>query len=149
MLKVRNPTDFWAGMLFVVVGGTAAWMASGYRMGTAQAMGPGYLPTILAWGVIVCGVVVATRSVAVDGPKVSAIGWRPAVLVFGAVAAFGLLIDRFGLVAAILAAVFIGAAAYRGTRILEVALLALGLTVFSVVLFVLLLGQAIPIWPRW
>ena len=49
MSRVKNPQDFWAGLLFLAVGCLALWFGRGYAFGTATKMGPGYLPTVLSW----------------------------------------------------------------------------------------------------
>ncbi len=44
MTRVKNPQDFWAGLLFLVVGIGAGLDRPGvYTFGTATKMGPGYL----------------------------------------------------------------------------------------------------------
>ena len=48
MIKLRNPRDFWAGLIFLVVGVGAAVIARDYPMGTGGRMGPGYFPFVLS-----------------------------------------------------------------------------------------------------
>ena len=44
---IKNPRDFWAGVMFLVVGGLFAGIAFTYKLGTAARMGPGYFPLML------------------------------------------------------------------------------------------------------
>ena len=41
MSVIRNPRDFWAGILFAAFGVAAIVIARDYSMGTAGRMGPG------------------------------------------------------------------------------------------------------------
>ena len=49
MVRVKNPQDFWAGLLFLVIGLLAVYFGRNYAFGAATKMGPGYLPTVLSW----------------------------------------------------------------------------------------------------
>ena len=44
---IRGPKDFWTGVIYVLFGGLAFWIARDYGFGTASRMGPGYFPTVL------------------------------------------------------------------------------------------------------
>ena len=63
--------------------------------------------------------------------------------------AFGLSIERLGLVVAILLLTGIGALATRALRPLETAIAALALIVLSWAIFIFGLGLTIPVWPDW
>ena len=56
MALIRNPKDFWAGVLFVAFGTAAIVIAPSYPLGTAARMGPGYFPRMLGILLIVLGV---------------------------------------------------------------------------------------------
>ena len=56
-MSIRNPKDFWAGLLYVVLGLAAVYIAQDYEMGTATRMGPGYFPTLLGGFLALIGVV--------------------------------------------------------------------------------------------
>ena len=40
-MKIRNEKDFFAGLSFLLIGGFFAFLASGYKFGSTEAMGPG------------------------------------------------------------------------------------------------------------
>jgi hypothetical protein len=63
--------------------------------------------------------------------------------------AFGLSIERLGLVLAILLLTGIGALATRALRPVETAVAALALIVLSWSIFIFGLGLTIPVWPEW
>ena len=53
-MKIKSQKDFFAGLMYLVVGGAFAIGAYGYNVGTAARMGPGYFPMIL--GILLVGV---------------------------------------------------------------------------------------------
>jgi hypothetical protein len=44
---IRNPKDFWTGLIYIFFGSSAIVIAREYGMGTAIKMGPAYFPTVL------------------------------------------------------------------------------------------------------
>ena len=53
---IRSHQDFASGILFIVAGAAFAFLARGYRMGTASSMGPGYFPFWLGMVLVLLGV---------------------------------------------------------------------------------------------
>ena len=49
----RNNRDFFGGLMYIVTGAIAIWIARDYPFGSALRMGPGYFPTVLA-GMMIC-----------------------------------------------------------------------------------------------
>jgi hypothetical protein len=70
-MKIKNPKDFWAGLMFLAFGVFfAVYGAIHYQMGTAVRMGPAYFPTMLGGLLTVLGAVVLAQSLATgDGEK--------------------------------------------------------------------------------
>jgi len=76
-MTIRNPRDFWAGIMFVTFGlafvliaaGTPAfldpvlgeWRVAGYQMGSAVRMGPAYFPVVLGGLLATLGAVILAR----------------------------------------------------------------------------------------
>ena len=147
-MRIRSPRDFWAGLLFIAVAVAYVLIASNYRYGTAQRMGPGFFPIWVAGLLGLLGLAVLVRSLVLDGPRVEAFGFRQLLVTLAAVVAFGVVLSNFGLVAAIVALVLVGAFADPNARIIETLLLAIGLSAFSVGIFVYLLGLPLPVWPN-
>jgi hypothetical protein len=145
MIRVKNPQDFWAGLLFLVVGCLALWFGRGYAFGTATKMGPGYLPTVLSWALVLIGAFLSLRALALEGPSIEASLIRPQVFILLAIIVFGLLIERFGLAPAIVVVTLIAALASREMRWREALLVAVGLAALCVGLFIYLLGQPLTI----
>lgn len=146
-MRIRSPRDFFAGLLFIAIAAAFIWLATGYRYGTPQRMGPGFFPIWVGGLLAILGAIVLLRSLVIEGPRVDRLGLRQLLVTMIAVAAFGLVLSQFGLVAAIVALVLIGAFADDTTRPLETIALAVFLAAFSVGIFVYLLGLPLPVWP--
>lgn len=147
-MRIRSPRDFFAGLVFIAIAGAFIWMALGYRYGTAQRMGPGFFPIWVGGLLALIGLSVTLRSFFLNGPAIDRIGFRQLVVTLAAVVIFGLVLTKFGLVAAIVSLVVVGALADPASRIWETIALAIFLTAFSVGIFVYLLGLPLPVWPE-
>lgn len=112
MALVRSPKDLGAGAIYIALGAAALWFGAEYRMGTADEMGPGYFPKVLAVILIAIGAVSAGRAFVVDGEPIGAWAWKPLLLVVAATALFGVLVTKAGLIAALLALVLLSASAH-------------------------------------
>lgn len=146
--SIKGQQDFLSGLLFILIG--LAFVSVGWRLpiGSVTQMGPGYIPLGAASILIVLGLACAVRGLVTHGARLDPIVWRPIVFVAGAVLAFGLSLERLGLVAAILLAVFIGRLAIPHARFVSTLALAIGLVVLCVALFHYGFGVPAPVWPR-
>ncbi len=144
--RIRNPQDFWAGLLFLSIGFAAAWFGRVYAFGAATKMGPGYLPAVLSWMLIGLGAFLCLRGVIGMGPQLERSLMRPQTFVLAAIIVFAFMIERFGLAPAVGVVTVVAALASREMRWIETLILAIGLAVLCVVLFVRLLGQPLTIW---
>jgi hypothetical protein len=148
MLRVRDQKDFWSGVLFVAFGCSGAWIGRNYALGTLAKMGPGFFPMMMSIALVAIGGFLLARSLVVVGEPVERSPIWPQALILAAIVAFGLLIERVGLAMAVIAVAVISGVAAQGLRWFELAALALAMSALSVVLFVYLLGQPIPVWVR-
>lgn len=146
MDRIKNPQDFWSGLLFFAVGLAAAWFGRVYTFGTATKMGPGYLPTVLSWGLAAIGAFLIARALFERGQKIERSLVRPQVFILAAIIVFALCIERFGLAPAIIVVTLVASLASREIRWTEVGILAVGLAIACSLLFVRLLGQPLAIW---
>jgi hypothetical protein len=146
-VRVRNFQDIWSGLFFAVVAIAGLIVSRDYPLGTATDMGMGYVPRLLCWVLLLLGIIVMARGLAVDDEAIGAIGWRPAVLVAGAMVAFGLSIQRLGMVVATGLLVVLGSCAGRDVRYRELIVVTLVLTAMATLIFVRLLGVPVSIWP--
>lgn len=110
-MHLRNPKDFWSGVLFALIGFAFALIVKVYEypMGDARRMGPGYFPFVLGLLLGGLGVGILIKSFLTDGGQVSRFAWRPIVWILGGVIVFGLTVKIIGLALAIIALVMISA----------------------------------------
>jgi len=144
---IRHPKDFWAGVLFIAIGGAACVIALDYAMGTAARMGPGYFPRVL--GLLLCalGALLVLRSFKLQGAPLSFPTFKPIAIVLGSVLLFGLVVNKAGLVIATLLLVLVSSTASHEYRWRESIVAAIALAVFVVVAFRYGLGLQLPTWP--
>ena len=147
---IKNPRDFWAGVMFIVFGCLFAGVAlSTYKMGTAARMGPGYFPFVLGSILVILGAIITLTSFRRKnkGPGVDKFYWKPVFWVLGSIVMFGLLLKIIGaLLAGILVVVLSGFGSTE-FKLRDVLLLGVGLTVFCAAVFVWGLGLPIPLCP--
>jgi hypothetical protein len=146
-IRIRSNQDFATGLLFLAIGIGAYYIGSTYNMGTAQRPGTGVLPRILAWCLIGSGVLMWIKAFTVDGASIERFAWRPLVMVTLAVVAFSLLIDRAGLVAAMIAAMTLAALGTPETRWREFAAFTVLMLAIGLGLFIYGLGMPIKVLP--
>lgn len=137
--------DFWAGLLFVAFGAGAVVVARDYPFGRLARMGPGFFPAVLGALLVVLGGILVARSLASAQERVELGSLRPVLLVLGAVLAFGLLLEPWGLAVATLALIVVGCLAGREFRFVEVAALYVVLVALAGIVFVRVLGLPIRI----
>ena len=146
-MRLRRANDVLAGGFLIVVALAGEWLAADLRVGTAVRMGPGYFPQLVGWVLLGLGLLLALRGLILEGPPAEPWALRPLLLIPASIAAFGYALERFGLIAAVLALVVVARVGGRDIRPVETALLGISLAAFCVVLFVRLLGMTPPVWP--
>jgi hypothetical protein len=146
-MRIRSPKDFWAGLIFVAIGGGFVLLAQQYRLGDMHRMGPAMFPTLVGALLAALGAVMVLRSFALDGAPVPRFYARALGISLLAIVLFGIALQWLGLVAAIALLVLVGAQAAREVRPLETVVLAVVMIAFSVAVFVWLLGLPLPLWP--
>ncbi|MBI5275453.1 MAG: tripartite tricarboxylate transporter TctB family protein [Burkholderiales bacterium] len=157
-MKIKSQKDFFAGLMFMVVGIAFAWGATNYSIGEGARMGPGYFPLVL--GVILTGIgafvvfealVVETE----DGEKIGNWAWKPLCYIIGSNVLFGIClgglpklgIPSLGLIIGIYVLTFVASMGGEEHKPKEVIVLATVLAVMSYVAFILLLKLQFPVWP--
>jgi len=144
-IDLRNSKDFLSGLLLIVIGGGAFVMSLDYPFGSTVRMGPGYFPRVLAGITVAFGVVLLLKGLRAREAVKGAWGWRPLALITVSLVAFGWIMDRFGLVPALVALFFISAFGGHEFKFKEVAILAVIMTVFAIAVFVVGLGLPYPL----
>src|SRR5262249_51804127 len=107
---------------------------------------PAYFPVIVSWVIFGIGLIVGFKGLTIEGPPVEAIHLRPILVIVAGVLVFGYLVERIGLAITAALLTVLAGFARRHVSLLETLLLAAGLALFSVVLFVYGLSQPFPAW---
>ena len=149
MGRIRDPKDFWAGVLFVAVGIAAIALGSRYNLGTAARMGPGYFPRILGILLILLGAILALRALRLDGAPIPAFRWRPTAIVLGSVVLFGLIVTKLGMAISVVILIVLSSAASHEFRPKEAVIAGILLAALAVGVFVIGLKLQVPIWPTY
>jgi hypothetical protein len=145
----RNPKYFWTGLIYICFGSSAILIAREYGMGTAVKMGPAYFPTILGGLLVGIGAISVIRSFVVPGAALGDFAFKGLSLVSVSVLVFGFVVRGAGLAVAIPLLVIISAWASSLFRWRATLMLAAGLTIFCVMVFVKGLGIPLPIIGPW
>ncbi len=147
--RIAHPRDFWAGVMFLVLGAGFAGVALNYQLGTAARMGPGYFPFFLGLLLAFLGLAIALAATRArnPGPGVEKFHWMPLFWVLMPVVAFGLLLKVIGMVLGGVMVVVVSSIASKEFRWKPVLALALGLAVFCSLAFVGGLKLPIPLCP--
>ena len=145
---IKNPRDFWAGVMFLVLGGMFAGVALSYKIGTAARMGPGFFPVVLGAILMILGIAIAVGAMkGREGPAVDRYHWKPILWVLGSIVVFGLLLKVLGMLVAGVLLVIGASLGSEEFKLRDVLLLAVGLVIFCALVFVGGLKLPIPMCP--
>ncbi|VTU28023.1 Tripartite tricarboxylate transporter TctB family protein [Variovorax sp. SRS16] len=157
-MRIKSQKDFFAGLMFAVIGIGFAWGATTYTVGNGARMGPGYFPLMLGVVMALIGLGIMFAGLAVettDGDKIGKWAWKQVVFILGANLAFGVLLGglpsiglpAMGMILAIYALVIIASLAGSEFNLRKVLILATVLAVGSYVAFIWALKLQIQVWP--
>jgi putative tricarboxylic transport membrane protein len=146
--KIRNPQDFYAGLVLMAVAAFAIWAASDLPGMRGFAFGPGTAPRLFAGLLFAFGAVIALIGLVTDGPALERYAFRGPFWITLSTLVFAMLIRPAGLIIASFVSIMLSAAGSREVRWLESLVVAVGLTIFCVVLFPYLLNLPFQLWPR-
>ena len=145
-LRVNAP-DLAFAVFLVALGALAFSLASQLTMGSAAAMGPGYVPRGLAVIIMIYGAVLGARALFSGALPFPSIELRPLLLLLAAVALFAVLLPVAGLAVTSFVIVLCAGYAAYDVRLRENAVAALALAAFASILFVSVLGLPIKVLP--
>ena len=156
---VKGPQSLIAGIVLVALAAFALYLTQDLPQGTLRAMGPAMLPRWLAIGVGLCGLALVAAGLLKEGSVLESVTFRGPVVVLIAIILFGVTIRGFpigsfnipqlGLMVAGPLTIFVSGFASAEARWRELAILALMLTAFCMMLFGDLLNLPIPMYPQW
>ncbi len=138
--------DTWAGAATIVLALAVIYASFEYGLGRGGRIGPGYVPLVVGLLMLALGLLMVVRAGRSHDPVHTDIAWRQVGLVTGGIVAFALLLDRAGLIVAIMATVVVAGPAAYGNTLLSTLISGTLLAAFSWTLFVYFLKISIPVW---
>lgn len=144
----RDWPDILGGLSLAIIGaGAAIWAAMYYDMGSLRRMGPGFFPVVLGAVLFLLGLVVAVPALwrKADAPTLEP---GTAIAVLAAIIVFALSLHRLGLAGATALAVLIASLPAPRPGWVWRGVLALSVSVLTVLVFSIGLRMTLPLWPR-
>lgn len=139
-------SELLTALIFLVFGAVAVFVRWGYGFGSASALGSGAMPVLCGAGLCVLGALqlLRTRAAHQAGERLLSAfprsEMRPLLIILAAILAFGLMINRVGLIPALVALVAISWFAESGGRKREMLAVLVVVAVMIVAIFNLGLG---------
>ncbi|HEY7520931.1 MAG TPA: tripartite tricarboxylate transporter TctB family protein [Methylomirabilota bacterium] len=144
-MRVRSPQDLVAGLVLVGLAVFALWASGNLSQGRLGALGPGMMPRATAVLVGIVGGLVVISALVAPGPRLPGWSIRGPLFVCLALIAFAVTIRWMGLVVAGPLVAIIGSAASPETRVKEILVFGIAVTIFSIALFKYVLNLPIPV----
>jgi putative tricarboxylic transport membrane protein len=144
-MRIRSPQDLVAGLTLVAVALFALWASGPLSQGRLGAMGPGMMPRATAALVGLVGLAIAIGALFAPGPRLERWSLRGPLFVGLALVAFAMTIRSMGLVVAGPLVAIISSAASPETRVKEILIFGIAVTIFSIALFKYVLNLPIPV----
>jgi putative tricarboxylic transport membrane protein len=146
-LSIRSPQDVAGGLFLLAIAAIAMVLSADLPVGSLRQLGPGMFPRALAVLTGVAGLAILADAFLQDGPAMARWQLRAPVFILGGALAFAFAVRPLGLLVAAPLVMFVGAFASPETRLREVLIFGVIMTVFCVGLFKFALGLPIPVAP--
>jgi putative tricarboxylic transport membrane protein len=146
---IRNPQDFYGGLVLILFAGFALWASSDLTGIRGFQFGPGTAPRMFASLLGIMGLIIMLIGFFTDGPVLQRYAVRGPFFVIAAVLFFAASIRPLGLVITSFTTIMIAAAASDEVRWKESIIWAAALTLFCSLLFKQALGLPLQFWPEW
>ncbi len=145
VVQTNRTRDVVAGAIFIVVALAFGWGATGYDLGRALRMGPGFIPLTLAAILAILGVLVIVSGLRKEGQsEIGGVPWKSIGLVLVALALFGATGPTLGLVPVVFLCSVVVAIASTQNSILSALAIAALLTLLSWLVFRVGLSVSLP-----
>jgi hypothetical protein len=144
-LELHSNRDFWAGVMLIVTGAAAIIIARDYAFGTALRMGPGWFPSVLGGLLVLFGLYLVAQGLRSNEKIQGNWSLRALIVLPLSLVLFGLLMEYAGFIPALMVLIVGSSAASSEFRLIESLLLAVGLTLFAIALFIYGLGLPYPL----
>lgn len=139
--------DLLTAAIFVGVGVLGLWAGRTLDFGSLASMGAGFVPTIICWLLIGIGLWVGLLGMRRGYTPIEPAKVRPILVITASIVGFAFIAAWLGFVAASLFLIVASSLAERETRVVETVLLAIGLSIFGALVFVVGLGVQIKLLP--
>lgn len=127
--------DFLSGVMFIAFGLTALYFGRNLAVGTTVRMGPGYVPHMLSYIMLVLGFIIAVLALIYGGEKVEAPKWKPITMVTIGIVVFALLFETTGMFPALVALILIASLGGDEFKLWEVLANIVVLTILCILVF--------------
>jgi len=138
-MKTLNQGELACVMIIFALGVGLLWEGRDLAIGQLRRIGPGFMPRVVGWALLALSVGLFFEALRIR-PQHSSIPFRPILLVMAGIGSFAVVIERLGMVPAIFGLTVLSALAERPFDPLRTLLLATGISVLGVVLFIYALG---------
>lgn len=139
---IRSTRDVLRGLVFATAGSGAIVLSHGYGIGSTTDMGPGYFPSLIGVLLVAFGLADVVRGLSSPaGGPIGRLAWRPLILLAAGVVGFSLLIDKYGLLLAVVVLVVCSLLARARLHPVEAVAITLVLCCIAGVLFVYGMGS--------
>jgi len=132
-----NAKDIATGVFLIAVAAIGSLLNLENATGTAAQMGPGYMPMLIFSLLAILGVAVIVVGLRNGPDPLERWAWKELVLILGAMAAFGVLIERIGLALSVATVVVIASIADRSHSVLGIAGMTIALVFICWLVFIL------------
>jgi putative tricarboxylic transport membrane protein len=146
---IKNPKDFFSGVLFLAIAGVFAYGLRELPIGTAFRMGPGYYPMVLAGLLAFLGVIIMIGGLRTEGEPISGVPWRGFILIVLPVIFFGATLKGLGMVPSLAITVFVTTLASVHWNLRTALINTVVLTVGGWLIFIKALGLPIVVFGPW
>lgn len=144
---IKGQSDFFFGLLLASISVVFLVLLDGLESGTSASMGPGYFPRGVTFLLLALSVFLMSKGILSNGDKVVGFQLMPLAFVSASLLAFALLIDRAGLVVALLVMVAIASFGSRERTFVQSMMFGLALTIASCFIFVWGLSVPMKVFP--
>jgi hypothetical protein len=121
--------------MFIAFGLLALYFGRNLAVGTTVRMGPGYVPHMLSYIMLVLGLIIAVLALIYGGETTEAPKWKPITMVTIGIVAFALLLETTGMFPALVALVFIASLGGDEFKLWEVVANTVVLTILCILVF--------------
>ncbi|MBW4653515.1 MAG: tripartite tricarboxylate transporter TctB family protein [Kaiparowitsia implicata GSE-PSE-MK54-09C] len=139
--------DLLTAAIYVGVGALGLWAGRALEFGSLASMGPGFVPTIICFLLIGIGVWIGALGLRRPHVPIEPMKLRPILVITLAIVGFAYVAAWLGFVAATLFLIALSSLAERNVRPAETLFLAVGLSIFGALVFVVGLGVQVKLLP--